>query len=400
MSALKYWIWLSELRGFNCETAARLIHAFGSPEDVYNADPSSIRDSGFSESVVKALSMKNIDGAERVLERCERRSIQIITRQDAAFPERLKNIYDSPSVLYVKGTLPVIDDEAAVSVVGSRSMTVYGQMCATRLSYELAKAGALIVSGMAKGIDSAAHRGALKAGKPTVAVFGCGVDVVYPSENQYLYEDIIATGAVVSEYPPETRPDRAHFPARNRIISGLSVGVLIVEAPAGSGALITANLAAEQGRDVFAVPGNIDSPSSFGTNSLIRDGAMLASCGNDIIREYAAKFPHRLLSRINPPSEQLLKSGEKPVEKQKKSAETPLDDTDRRDEIVNILLKDFTKEQREIILVIEKTPSVADQIIEATQLPAPVVLSNLTMLEIDGIIERRPGDRFALVLKK
>lgn len=193
--------------------------------------------------------------------------------QDAAYPGRLKNIYDPPCLLYVKGRLPVFDEELAVAVVGTRDCTPYGVACAEKLGYGLTCGGAVVVSGLAKGIDAAATRGALRAGGVTVGVVGNGLDIRYPYESGYLYEDVAAAGALLSEYPPGARPAKAHFPARNRILSGLSAATLVVEAPERSGALITAGTAMEQGREVFAVPGPIDAPASAGCNRLIQDGA-------------------------------------------------------------------------------------------------------------------------------
>ncbi len=218
----------------------------------------------------------------------------ILTMQDAAYPNRLRGIYDPPVLLYGRGALPLFDEEAAIAVVGTRSCTPYGVAVAEEFGYEMAKQGALVVSGMARGIDAAAQRGALRAGGLTAAVLGGGVDVVYPAENRRLYEDIAAVGVLLSEYPPGTEPRSGHFPVRNRIMSGLTLASVVVEAPPRSGALITAHLALDQGRDVFAVPGPITAEASRGCNELIREGAGLASCAWDILGEYEARFPLRL----------------------------------------------------------------------------------------------------------
>ena len=209
---------------------------------------------------------------------------------DAAYPGRLKNIYDPPALLYCKGRLPLLDDLLCVAVVGTRDCTPYGVACAEKLGFGLASGGAAVVSGLAKGIDAAAIRGALRAGGVTVGVVGNGLDVYYPYESRYLYEDVASAGILLSEYPPGTEPASGHFPVRNRIISGLSLAALVVEAPEKSGALITAATALEQGRDVFAVPGPIDAPASVGCNRLIRDGAGLVSDASDILREYEGRF--------------------------------------------------------------------------------------------------------------
>ena len=280
MAALKYWVWLTTLPGLTNRSKLLLLEHFPSPEDIYYAQPEDLPPvEGLSSSQAALLSDKSTDRAEDVLARCAKGDIFLLTMQDALYPDRLRNIYDPPVLLYGRGRMPLFDEEAAVSVVGTRTCTPYGISAAEELGYQLAKEGAVVVSGLAKGIDGASHRGALRAGGFTAAVLGGGVDVVYPAENRRLYEDIAATGVLLSEYPPGTEPVGSHFPVRNRILSGLSLAVLVVEAPERSGALITANTALEQGRDVFAVPGPIDAPNSRGSNRLIRDGAGLVTCG-------------------------------------------------------------------------------------------------------------------------
>ena len=208
---------------------------------------------------------------------------------DSTYPPNLKNIYDAPPVVYLRGEISDAD-ENAVAIVGSRKATPYGLKVAEKLAGELSALGITIVSGMARGIDSAAHKGAISAGGRTIAVLGCGVDIVYPCENRQLMNKIIFNGGVLSEYPPGEPPQKLNFPARNRIISGLSKGVIIVEAGQISGALITADFALEQGREVFAVPGNIDSYYSQGTNKLIKQGAKLVGCIDDILEEINIKI--------------------------------------------------------------------------------------------------------------
>ena len=292
---LKFWIWLSELRGLQNQIRLALLRRFGSPEEVYYADRERILlTDGMTPEQAARLDDHDLAGAQRILGRCQELGISLLTMQDAAYPRRLLNIYDPPCLLYVRGRLPAFDEEAAVAVVGTRSCTPYGVACAEKLGYGIARCGGLVVSGLAAGIDSAALRGALRADGRAAAVLGNGLDVVYPRENQYLYEDVASAGCLISEYPPGTRPVGSHFPYRNRILSGLSVAALVVEAPERSGALITAAAALEQGRDVFAVPGPIDAPASVGCNQLIRDGAGLVSDAWDILREYEGRFPEKL----------------------------------------------------------------------------------------------------------
>ena len=392
MSALKYWLWLSTLRGVGAGRVAALIDAMGSPENVYFSEEDEWKAAAeLPEEALRALADKSMDRAERILENCDRTGTKLLTMQDAAYPERLRNIYEPPAVLYYRGALPSMDEEAALGVVGTRKPTGYGQTITTELCYSLAKAGMLIVSGMAEGIDGAGARGALRAGKPTIALLGSGPDIAYPAIHRSLYEDIVAAGAVVSEYPPGTPVDGKNFPRRNRMISGLSVGVLIVEAPLRSGSLITASHALEQGRDVFAVPGNINSRESSGANRLIREGATLVTCAQDILMEYGPKFAHKL-SVPPPPPDHLPK----PPAPQKPSKTAARADTKIKMTDLTEKLSGYEPEQQQILFAIAAKPLVADQITELTGLATQLVLSELTLLEIDGIVKTMPGNRYVL----
>ena len=295
MAALKYWVWLTTLPGLTEYNKLLLMEHFSSPEDIYYADQEVLwQVEGLGKEQAALLDNKSMAAADRILADCARKGIFLITMADALYPERLRNIYQPPLLLYGKGAMPLFDEEVAIAMVGTRDGTPYGIHCAEKLGYELAQQGGMVVSGMAKGIDAAAMRGALRAGGFTCGVLGGGVDVVYPAENRRLYEDIAATGVLLSEYPPQTRPEAWHFPVRNRILSGLSVAAVVVEAPAKSGALITAGNAVEQGREVFAVPGPIDAPNSAGCHQLIREGAGLVTCAWDILGEYESRYPHKL----------------------------------------------------------------------------------------------------------
>ncbi len=272
--ALEDWVALKELEGMGPTKKLDLIKALGDPALALEA----AKDSGLGEGLEKALAE-----AHRILTLCEKKEIQVIALSHEAYPELLKYISDPPLVLYVKGTLP---DNPSLGVVGSRRASSYGIDAAVKFSSQLCKAGFSVVSGMARGIDTAAHCGALKGGGPTAAVLGCGPDFVYPPENAMLMERIAENGAVLSEYAPGTEPRAFHFPCRNRIISGMCLGVMVVEAGVKSGSLITAQTALEQGREVFAVPGNLSSFNSRGTNKLIQDGAKLVLALSDILEEF------------------------------------------------------------------------------------------------------------------
>ena len=295
MAALKYWVWLTTLPGLGERAKLQLLAHFGSPEEIYFAPEGELLlAEGITKLQAALLADKSLDRAEKVLEDCARDGQFLLTMDDAGYPARLRNIYDPPLLLYGKGSLPLFDDEVAVTVVGTRDCTPYGVRAASQLGYELARQGALLVSGMAKGIDGEALKGALRAGGFTAAVLGGGADVVYPAANRRLYEDIAATGVILSEYPPGTEPKGDHFPVRNRLLSALSLATVVVEAPEKSGALITAATALEQGREVFAVPGPFDAPKSRGCNALIREGAGLVCEAWDVLSFYESRFPHKL----------------------------------------------------------------------------------------------------------
>ncbi len=397
MGGLKYWVWLNEVKGLTDRSKLLLLEHFGTPESVYYADREEYRlIDGLLSRQIELLDDKTLAGADRILGDCQRLGLRILTMQDADYPIRLRNIYEPPCLLYVKGQLPAFDEEVAIAMVGTRRATPYGIETAEKLAFQMAKQGALIVSGAAYGIDSSAHRGALRAGARTVAVLGNGIDVVYPAGNEWLYRDIAASGALISEYPPGSAAEGWHFPIRNRIISGLCLGTVVVEAPEErTGALITANTALEQGRDVFAVPGPIDAPMSRGCNRLIADSAAaLATGGWDILREYEAQYPHKLhCETVELPqtlgyqarSEAQAKAM-KVEEEKKKLPELDLRAPDHG----------LSDDQITVLRALREGPLQVDDVIEQTALPTRRVLSALTVLEIDGYVEQGSGKHFSL----
>ncbi len=386
MSALKFWLWLTELPGLTNQTRLALLRHFPTPEDVYYADPAEVLlTEGITREQAELLEDKDCAAAEKVLADCGELGLHIVTISDAAYPNRLRNIFDPPCLLYVRGRLPAFDDEAAVAVVGTRDCTPYGVSCAEKLGFGLAAGGALVVSGLARGIDSAALRGALRGGGTVTAVLGNGLDVVYPRENRYLYEDIAASGALLSEYPPGTPPEGRHFPVRNRIMSGLSLATLVVEAPERSGALITAGTALEQGRDVFAVPGPIDAPASVGCNRLIRDGAGLVTDAWDILAAYAPRFPeklHREGAREEPAV--LGYQARQRTEPKEVPPSLSLSNNDLS----------LTDDQIRLLRTLTEEPMLVDDLIEETEIPTRRVLSALTVLEIEHLVTQHPGKRY------
>ena len=385
MAALKYWIWLSSVPGLSNRSKLQLLEHFSSPEEVYYADAEAAMTAGLSRDQAERIADKSMERTERILASCGRQELFVVTMEDAAYPNRLRNIYDPPVLLYGRGAMPLFDEEAAIAVVGTRKATPYGTHAAEELSYQMAREGALVVSGMAKGIDAAAHRGTLRAGGFTAAVLGGGVDVVYPESNRRLYEDIAATGVLLSEYAPGSEPEAWHFPARNRIISGLSIATLVVEAPERSGALITANTALEQGRDVFAVPGPIDAEESRGCNQLIRSGAGLVGCAWDILGEYESRYPHKLRRR-----------GGKLPDLPEGGLEEVVPETAQTDALPTMTKEQqdgLTDDQLRVMQVLRTDqPLLTDEVAEQTELPVRRVLSALTVLEIDGFA-RQSGAR-------
>ena len=390
---LKYWVWLAELPRLKGPFRLALLRHFGSPEDIFFADREELL---LAEDVppgqAELALNRDLSAADRILADCQRLGQRILTIQDAEYPQRLRNIFDPPLVLYVKGRMPVMDEEAAIAVVGTRECTPYGTACGERLGRELAASGAVVVTGLARGVDSAAARGALRAGGTVVGVTGGGLDVVYPPENGDLYADVAARGVLLSEYPPGSPPDKAHFPVRNRIMSGLSVAALVVEAPGHSGALITARLALEQGREVYAVPGPIDAPDSVGCNRLIRDGAGLAAEGWDILRDFQERFPEKLRPAGKLPAWTPLPTRRRAEPRRKPE---PAPEPEKAPALRAVSREGLTDDQIALLGVLEpEGPVQVDDLIESTGIPARRVSSALTMLEIDGCVRQHDGKRY------
>lgn len=346
-----------------------LFDRFGSIEAVFSASAGELTTTpGINKKSAAAIpGFKGWVKIQRDLDIIDKAGIKIITYLDELYPANLINVYDRPAFLYVRGNLN--KDDINIAIVGSRLASTYGKYTTERISRELAHKGITIVSGMARGIDSAAHRGALAAQRRTIAVLGSGLDVVYPPENKKLFDAIIENGAVISEFPLGTPPRSNNFPARNRIISGMSYGVLVVEAGEKSGSLITARLALEQGREVFAVPGSIDASVSRGTNKLIKQGAKLIENADDILEEI---FP------------QLEKTKALNAPPSPKMQEEPL----KRYEILNEM-------EKKIIKFISGEHIHVDELISATGLSPADILSALMTMELKGLVKQHPGKFFS-----
>ncbi len=408
---LIHWIWLAHRPGVNDRMKGELLRHFRDPEDIFFADREAFRHvEGLTEEAAASLADKDLSSSQRILDDCAARDLHILTWQDAAYPSRLKNIPDPPVVLYYKGILPDFDAEPLIGVVGTRSASAYGMQTAKRMGYQIGKCGGTVVSGMASGIDGMAMAGALTAGQKTIGVLGCGADIVYPLSNRALFRDVEKYGCILSEFAPGTPPVKWNFPRRNRIISGLSCGVLVVEAPEKSGALITARQAADQGRDVFVVPGNIDTPSCAGSNALLRDGAIMVSSGWDVLSEYESQYPDKIRFDPSPSSQRVypeeaaalkvaqnaaLPGKKKALKKQTnkkvidKPATTPYSD-------VNVTASGLSPEEQKIVLALKSGERLVDDVIAETGLTTGKLLAALTMLELKGILKRLPGKRVIL----
>ncbi len=401
---LKHWIWLTTRPGIGVHGRAALLRLFGTAERIFEMkERDYLAAEGFECRWLESLLDKSLDEAEKILIECDDKSIRLVTYADGAYPSRLRNISDPPALLYYCGTLPDFDNEAVIGVIGSRRCSAYGLLHAKQFSKLIAFSGGLVVSGGARGIDSMALRGALDSEMPVACVLGCGVDVVYPPENRELFRQIAAHGCLLSEYRPGTRPERGNFPVRNRIISGLALGVLVVEAPERSGALITANLALEQGRDVFAIPGNIGVKSCEGSNRLIRDGAIVVENGWEILREYEHLFPGKLsdgrsreamergfMARFGRPAPVYTPVVlEEPVDKK------VIDNPENRNysdvkEKVPVLAGD----EAAVFAVLSEQSELADELVVRSGLPAQRVAAALTMLQIKGLARKQAGNRY------
>ena len=403
---LEYWLWLTGRRGVGLRGLRALLEQFGTPEAVYCAAeqdyPQALRPEGRA-----SLADKELAPARQILQQCYRKNIHVLTFQDAAYPNRLKNLDDAPLVLYYQGVFPDFDAEPVIAMVGTRKASAYGLLQAKRLGYELGRYGAIIVSGGAAGIDTMALRGAVSSGTPPVAVFACGVDVDYPAMNRSLFEDLRAHGCVISELPPGTPPLAEHFPSRNRILSGLSLGSVVVEAPRKSGALITARHALEQGRDVFTLPGNLGNPTCEGNIQLLKEGAILISEGWDVLQEYTYLYPVLPLRQrpfgpmtlgpqetkdnlvVAETSSNPEKTDTKAVDKQENRAYIDVQE----------ILGALSPDEKAAIGQLTSGEKHIDQIIAATRLPAARITSALTLLQIKGYVKRLPARYYELAKK-
>ncbi len=367
-----YWVGLSCVEGLGVRRAHKLISYFESPKAAYMASLTELEGSGLPAAVCQSIfAQAGLEEAEKEIGEAARAGCQLVSYENPSYPPLLRQIADPPLVLYVKGNVQALSGHC-LAIVGSRRASAYGLQAARRLARDLAERNLVIVSGLARGIDSAAHHGALEGKGKTIAVQGRGMDKVYPSENKKLAEKIAESGAVISEFPLGTGPTPENFPIRNRVISGLSLGVMVVEASEYSGSLITARLAAEHNREVFGVPGNITSAQSFGPNLLIKQGAKLVGEWMDVVEE----FPPEIRM-------QLLPSGE--------ASDDGQDVTDSG----RLFEESLTPEQKKVFEALRVDEALfVDAILDSVTLPQAQVMQVLLELEMNGLVRQLPGKNF------
>ena len=364
---LESWLRLQAIDGVGDLTVLRLVRAWHSPEAVLDASRDELIQRGCSLELADAI-RRGPDGSscrslEQEIRAIERGRIEVRSVLDSTYPARLKMIADPPPLLYITGTLTE-QDELAIAIVGARRATAAGRVMTEELSHDLAAAGMTVVSGLARGVDAAAHRGALAAQGRTVAVLGCGIDRTYPPEHDRLRGQIEERGAILSEAPVGAPPHSHYFPRRNRIISGLSLGVIVTEAAINSGSLITARCAAEQGREVFAVPGFVKQDTSRGTNALLKDGAALVECAQDVIDAVLPQLEPALRLRLQP-------------------SHTKKESSDQ-----------LGKEEQLVYDALSYDPLTVDDVIVATGMPVPTVMATLLSLELRQHVTQLPGQRY------
>ena len=433
MSDRLYRVWLSAKNELSPRVIAALLAHFGDPAHIYAAGCEELLQCAFLKKIhVDALCEKDLAPAEEILRRCAREHIAVLTPEDVDYPESLRMIVDPPVVLYVRGRMPDFENAPGIAIVGTRQCSAYGLIQAAKFGAALAEAGFTVVTGMALGIDGAAGRGALRTGKPTAAVFAGGVDLCYPPQNRALMSDILLNGAILSENPPGTPHKAGLFPIRNRILSGLCAATLVIEAPARSGALITASAALDQGRELFVLPGGVDNPASAGSNALLRQGAaQIVLEPMDIVHDLAGilrTMPDaervraiylresggvepRAESKEPPVSQPGAVPGETPEETERRlqaESDARVDAAFKRAEPAirafreanraketekpepkpktNPLLQELTGDEKLVAQAMLQGAKTPDDIIRMSGLSASRALSALTMLEIDGLV--------------
>ena len=399
---LIHWIWFSQLAKLDSHQKLLLLERFRDPEEIYYTQPEGLeRIEGLTQDAAEALEDRDLTKSQYILQRCMEKNISILTFGDTGYPSRLKNIDDPPMVLYYMGMLPDWEALPVIGAVGTREASAYGMHMARTLCAQIASCGALVCSGGAEGIDTMSMLGALEAGGKVIGVLAGGLDKLYPACNKYMFLQTAKQGCLISEYPPGTPSYKWNFPARNRIISGISNGVLVVEAPQISGALITARRAMEQGRDVFVVPANADVVSSAGSNQLLRQQAIPVWDGWDVVREYEALYPGKVHKAKNAPfsGEKVAQAPIIPEKQTKESARISKKTIDNGKKSTYSVLddRDLDPEERTVLGCLTQEPQNVDEVIAQTGFSSGRVLSILTKLTLKGKVKNHPGKRVSLL---
>ncbi len=398
---LLYRIWFSQLKNLPLWQKKVLLQYFADPEELYFAEPEAFAEiPHITRDTLEALEEKDLQESEKILGACRTQNIGVLPLTDSRYPERLRNIDDPPVVLYYRGILPDWDARPFLAVVGTRKATAYGLQAAYQLGNQISACGGEVISGGAFGIDTKAMHGALEAEKPVVCVLGCGVDIIYPRTNRRLFSQVVQAGCLLSEYPPGEPPLAWHFPRRNRIISGISHGVVVVEAPEKSGALNTAAHALEQGKDIYAVPANIGVAAYSGSNALLQQGAAAVITGWDAVKSYEHLFPDTVGKREkfsgsfreNPQ----LKVAQQPVipENVQKKA---IDNWEKSSySVLGNQKIDLNHEEQAVLALLSGKPEHSDAVAARSDLPESKVQSVLTKLTLKGLVMHHPGGRVSL----
>ena len=389
--AVSDWIRFQKVFGFGTVRAAKALSYWGNPAAIFDSQDDELLKHGVLDPEIEKIHLTKEKSPDKILEFCAKNKIRILTPEEIDYPDMLREIYSPPAVLYVAGSWENLQDRLCIAVVGTRQLTPYGDKMARYLSCELARNGIVTVSGLAAGVDSCCHSATLLAGGKTIAVQGCGIDRCYPATNDVLKTKILENGgAVLTEFPPGTEPLAYHFPIRNRIIAGLCHGTVVVEGQRKSGSLITAGFALTEGRDVFAIPGNVDQMMSEAPNWLIREGAIMVRSTDDILQEYehlewkecrVDTSPRQTAVQI----ETYYSPAADQKEKKARTREVPQKENEHLNE-----------NQRRVLAILSSEPVDTDTILQRCGLPISTVLSVLTQLEIFGIIKIHAGHRFSL----
>lgn len=401
MSAIEYWLWLSTSAKLSPRAKAVLLKHYGSPEAMYEAPKGEITKLlGRRGEGAEDLEKRDLSSALRTIDRCKMQNIEIISIDDTHYPVRLKNIYAPPHIIYVKGRLPKIDEEPAIAVIGTRNASPYGIKMGRKLGFEIAKCGGVVISGLTKGIDAAGAEGALIADGKCIGVLGSPHELAHGK----MAEELAVRGALVSEYPPGAGTCRQFFRARNRIAAGLSVGVVVVEAPFRSGTKLFVDEAVEQGKEIFAVPGNADCENCAGTNAMLKDGAKPVTEGWDVMSEFAKLYPEKIKRSIERiPGTCVKPEQNEPVvtEKTHKDTKKVIDKPDTTEYIdLKKQLEGLSETQLSIVSAMDREAMQVDEIIERTGLSPAKVLADLTLLQLKGCVSQQSGKRFTLNIKR